>query len=96
VADRDEAAIEAIVRGARATRKQPSRRMWIAAAILGVASVIGFVLLMLSDATPVPAKPTGSGDSGYGFAAGLLLGLVAGIAVGFAIARQRHSSRSNP
>jgi peptidoglycan/LPS O-acetylase OafA/YrhL len=91
-----EATIEAIVRGARATRKKPSRRMWIAAAIVGIASVIGFVLLMVSDETAAPARPASPGSHAYGFAAGVLVGLVVGIAIGFAVARQRHSSSSSP
>lgn len=95
--DRDRA-IAAIVDEARKTRRRPSRALWIAALLVGVACAIAFVMLMLADEAPSPvAKPTAeSGSQGRGFTAGLVVGGVLGIAVGFAIARQRHSSRNSP
>ncbi len=93
--DRD-AALEAITREARGTRRAPSRALWIVASLVGVICAIAFVVVMFSDgstAKPTQAPPT---SSGLGFSAGLVIGAVVGLALGWAMARQRHSSRNKP
>jgi hypothetical protein len=97
VAEDREQAVRAIAESARATRKRPSRGMWIAAVLVGVACAIGFVVLMFSEGEPSPTPTRSTTDGrGFGFAAGLLVGGAVGIAVGLAIGRQRHSSRKSP
>lgn len=44
----DDARLAEIVAGARATRRPPTRAMWIAAAIVGVLCAVGFVLLFVA------------------------------------------------
>lgn len=44
----DDARLAAIVAGARAARRPPSRAMWIAAAIVGALCAVGFVLLFVA------------------------------------------------
>lgn len=88
-----------IARVARRTRRKPSRALWIAAALVGVACSLGFVTILLSDASDASSAPSATPaatDHGLGFTAGIVVGLIGGIGVGFAAARHRHSSRSKP
>jgi hypothetical protein len=101
--DSREQKIAAILRDARETRRRPSRTMWIAAGVVGIACAIAFAMLMLGDdrsAPPKPRRDDGHASAGErlppSFVAGLATGLVAGIVIGFAIGRQRHSSRNSP
>jgi hypothetical protein len=90
--------IEAILNEARKTRRRPSRSIWIITGIVGVACAIAFVVLMLGDGEGAkPKKPVAEEPRGFGFTAGLVLGIGVGAAIGFAMARQRdHSSRNKP
>jgi formate/nitrite transporter FocA (FNT family) len=91
------AKIAAILNEARKTRRAPSRSIWIIASIIGVACAIAFVVLMLSGGEAAKPKPAASEPHGFGFTAGLALGIIVGAAIGFAVARQRdHSSRNKP
>jgi hypothetical protein len=111
-ASADDERLAAIVAGARATRRPPSRAMWIAAALVGAICAVGFVLLFVAGvageapaeapdapaaAGPTPDRPRAS--RGAGCAGGLGLGLGAGLAIGFWLGRRQggdHSSRSRP
>jgi hypothetical protein len=93
VMDRDDA-ISAITDAARAQRRKPSRALWITAAVIGIVAVIGFVALMLADASAPTKKPTGTREGGTGFTIGLIVGGALGIAIGYTLAR--HSSRKRP
>ena len=90
----DDDAIRAIAEAARANRKQPSRALWIAAALVGIGAAIAFVVLMFADGSATPTKPATPSDHGSGFTIGLVIGGVVGIAIGYSIAR--HSSRKRP
>jgi F0F1-type ATP synthase membrane subunit c/vacuolar-type H+-ATPase subunit K len=92
-----EKAIEAIAQQARANRPRSSRGMWIAAALVVVASAIAFVVVMFVDADP--SRPAAKLDATRaeprepraGLATGIAIGLCAGIAIGFALARRKHA-----
>jgi hypothetical protein len=101
--------LAAIVAEGRATRRRPSRLMWLAAAIVGAVCAIGFVLLLVPYGEPAgdgaaggagrPAEPSRAISRGAGCAGGLGLGLGLGVAIGFALARRQagdHSSRKRP
>ncbi|MEO8698638.1 MAG: hypothetical protein ABI867_01310 [Kofleriaceae bacterium] len=95
--DPREQAIEAVMQKARANRPRTSRVLWIVAGVVGLACIVGFVAIVLSDddlATPSPVAT----DSGPGFTAGILIGAVVGIVLGIALARrgQLHSSNKSP
>ncbi|HEU0029590.1 MAG TPA: hypothetical protein VFQ53_03080 [Kofleriaceae bacterium] len=102
MAEPDEQAIAKILAVGRATRKRPSRALWIAAAIVGVACAVTFVVLMTAEPAPPAARPTTppETDHGVGFVTGVVVGLLVGLALGVALARQRaapdHSSESKP
>jgi uncharacterized membrane-anchored protein YhcB (DUF1043 family) len=92
--------VQDILEVGRRTRKRPSRAMWIAACVVGIGGVIGFLIVVFSGgeaATTTPnAQPT---ERGLGFSSGLVLGIAIGVALGFVIARQRfadHSSSNKP
>lgn len=92
--------LDAIAEFSRATRRRPSKAMWIAAGVVGVVCIVAFVAMLLAEPDPTPAvQHAPVRDRGLGFAAGIAVGLAIGIGVGFAIARQRrgdHSSRNSP
>ncbi len=91
VVDREQA-VEEIAKGARDARTKPSRAMWIATLVIGVVSIIAFVIALVADGEPTPHPRTTPDGSSLGFATGLALGICIGIAVGFAIARRRKPS----
>jgi hypothetical protein len=89
-----EAEVEALLATAKATRKRPTRNMWLAALVISLACVVGLAYGLITswDAPPDPraaksAAETGSGNRGFGL--GLMLGLAAGIAIGSALALRR-------
>ncbi|HEY5926927.1 MAG TPA: hypothetical protein VIV11_34810 [Kofleriaceae bacterium] len=92
-----DAEVEALIAGAKATRKRPSRGLWFAALIVSVACVIGLAYGLITnwDAKPEVVKSDAvraSSSSGSGFGLGLVIGLGAGIAIGSVLAlRKRHS-----
>jgi hypothetical protein len=64
-APEDEARIAAIVAEGRATRRRPSRALWLAAAVVGAVCAIGFVLLIALDGSaPDGSAPDGSAPDG--------------------------------
>jgi hypothetical protein len=93
-APEDEARIAAIVAEGRATRRRPSRALWLAAAIVGAVCALGFVLLIALDG-PALDGPRGQDRAGdvdapaparrTGCAGGFGLGLGLGAAIGFAL-----------
>ena len=89
-----DAEVEALLAGAKATRKRPSRGLWLAALVVSVACVIGlsYGLITSWDAEPEATKlPEGSTtrSSGTGFGLGLMIGLAAGVAIGSALALRK-------
>ena len=89
VADR----IDEIADVGRATRKRPSRGLWIAALAIGGACAIAFVVMLFVD-TGTPSHDAPPARSG-GFSNGLVIGIAVGVAIGWAIARQRRASHSS-
>jgi hypothetical protein len=87
-----DAEVEVLLAAAKATRKKPSRAMWIVAIVISVVCVAGLAYGLISnwDAQPDPrAKSVAQTSSG--FLLGFMVGLAAGIAIGSALAlRRRH------
>lgn len=94
-----DARLAAITRDAREGRPRTSRTVWWLAALVGLASAIAFVVVLVADPAPSATTPPAQArDARGGFTTGLVLGLGVGIAIGYVIARQaaRHSSRNSP
>lgn len=89
--------VDELLAAARATRKRPSRTLWIAALVVSIACVAGLAYGLVTswDAEPdrerIASASRGSG-SGSGFGVGLVIGIGAGIAIGSLIAVRRRQS----
>lgn len=89
--------LEVIRQKARADRTGPSRAIWIVSLVIGGACAIGFAFMLFADpASSLSTPPRTVEDRGLGFGAGVVVGVIGGVALGFAIARQRQSSRNTP
>lgn len=93
----DDAEVQALLAAAAATRKKPSRGLWIAAIVVSVVCVValGWGLIKYWDEPPAQTtiKPNAhQGGSGFGLGVGFMLGLGVGIAVGSALALRRRQS----
>jgi hypothetical protein len=89
-----DAEVEALLASAKATRKRPSRTLWIAAVIVSVLCVGGLVYGLVTnwDAEPDPEVVKSASRvnrSGSGFVLGVMVGLGAGIAIGSALAQRK-------
>ena len=87
-----EAELEALLASARATRKKPSRGMWIAALVVSVICVIGLSYGLITNWDVEPEKgaiKAASRTGGSGFGLGIMIGLAAGIALGSLLALRK-------
>ncbi len=91
----DDAEVQALLAAAAATRKKPSRGLWIAAIVVSVVCVValGWGLINHWDQSPEPKaiKPT-TQQGGRGFGLGLMVGIGVGIAIGSVLALRRRQS----
>jgi len=89
----DQARIAVIVAGGRATRRRPSRALWLAAAVVGALCAIGFALLLARDegrdAAAGSVGPARSSARSTGCVGGLGIGLGLGLGLGFVLGRRR-------
>jgi hypothetical protein len=84
--------VDVLLAAARATRKRPSRTMWIAALVVSVLCVAGLAYAMITDRNAEPERAAMKDvkrTSGSGFTLGLVIGIGAGIAIGSLIAVRR-------
>jgi hypothetical protein len=91
----DEAEVQALLEGARATRKKPSRELWIFALAVSVVCVVALSWGVINywDAPPeqkVLERPVQENGSGFGL--GLAVGIGVGIAIGSVLALRRRQS----
>ena len=87
-----DAEVEALLAAAKATRKRPSRGLWVAALVLSVASVIGlgYGLVTNWDEPPDTAVTKSAPRAGSGgFTLGLMIGLGVGVAIGSLLALRK-------
>ena len=87
--------VDELLAAARATRKRPSRTMWIAALVVSVLCVAGLAYALITDWNAEPDRQTikkVSRSTGGGFTAGLVIGIGAGIAIGSLIAVRRRQA----
>jgi hypothetical protein len=95
-----EQAIAAIAEAAKQARPRRSRALWLAALVVGVASTIGFVLVLVASPAPAPTHAAGTAqpaaDRGLGFATGLVIGLGTGVALGVALGRRARGTGGAP
>jgi hypothetical protein len=91
----DEAEVQALLEGARATRKKPSRGLWIFALVVSAVCVVALSWGLVNDWDEPPEqkvlKPAVQA-SGSGFGLGLAVGLGVGIAIGSVLALRRRQS----
>jgi len=85
--------IEDIAAVGRATRKQPSRGLWMAALVIGGACAIAFAVMLFVD-SGTPTHETAPRHTG-GFSNGLFIGIALGVVLGWALGRQRRASHSS-
>ena len=88
-----EKTIEDIAAVGRATRKRPSRGLWVAALVIGGACAVAFAVMMLVD-SGAPTHETAPRHAG-GFSNGLFIGIALGVVLGWALGRQRRASHSS-
>jgi hypothetical protein len=88
-----DAEVEALLAAAKATRKRPSRGLWIAALVLSVASVIGlgYGLVTNWDEPADTAVTKSPPRAGSGFTLGLMIGLGVGVAIGSLLALRKRT-----
>jgi hypothetical protein len=90
-----DAEVEALLASAKATRKRPSRGMWIAALAISVACVVGlgYGLVTHWDEPAETSVTKQAPRSGTGsFSLGLMIGLGVGVALGSLLALRKRSS----
>lgn len=91
----DEAEVQALLASAAATRKKPSRGLWMFALVVSVACVVALAwgLVTYWDEPPEQAtiKPAAR-ESSSGFGLGLVVGIGVGIAIGSVLALRRRQS----
>lgn len=85
--------IEDIAAVGRATRKRPSRGLWVAALVIGGACAVAFAVMMFMD-RGTPTHETAPRHAG-GFSNGLFIGIALGVVLGWALGRQRRASHSS-
>ena len=81
-----EARAREIVASAKAVRKPLPRGLWIAALVVGVACLVGAVLVFVLPAPAPTAHP--AVPAGGGFGLGLGLGVAGGVIIGFVLGRR--------
>lgn len=84
--------VDELLAAARATRKRPSRTLWIAALVVSIACVAGLAYGLVTSWDAEPDRETiktASRSTGSGFGVGLVIGIGAGIAIGSLIAARR-------
>jgi len=89
---RCDAELDALLAPARATRKKPSRAMWIAAIVISVICVIGLAYGLITNWDVEPetgAIKAASRTGGSGFGLGVMIGLAAGVALGGLLALRK-------
>ena len=77
----------------RATRKRPSRGLWVAALVVGGACAVAFAVMMFVD-SGAPTHDAAPRHAG-GFSNGLFIGIALGVVLGWALGRQRRASHSS-
>lgn len=88
----DETEVQALLEGARATRKKPSRGLWIFALVVSIACVVALAYGLFTDWDEPPEQKTiqpAAQVSGSGFGLGLVVGIGVGIAIGTVLALRR-------
>jgi len=86
--------VKLLLESAQATRKRPSRGMWIVAIVVSVVCVGAFAYAMISDwnepaSERVERRPTSTGS---GFGLGFMIGIAAGIAIGSLLAVRKRQA----
>ncbi|HEX5061355.1 MAG TPA: LPXTG cell wall anchor domain-containing protein [Kofleriaceae bacterium] len=90
-----EAELDALLADARATRKKPTRAMWIAALVVSLLCVIGLAYGLITSWDVEPEKgaiKAAAQTGGSGFGLGVMIGLAAGIALGSLLALRKRQS----
>jgi len=89
-----DAEVEALLAAAKATRKRPTRGMWLAAIVVSLACVAGLTYALVKNWDAEPdrsAVKSASRTSSGGFGLGLIVGLAAGIAIGSTLALRKRN-----
>ena len=87
-----DAEVEALLAAAKATRKRPSRGMWIAAIVVSLVCVAGLAYGLVTNWDAPPDKgatKSATGGSSSGFGLGLMIGIGVGLAIGSVLAVRR-------
>ena len=86
-----DAEVEALLASAKATRKRPSRGLWIAALVVSVVCVAGLAYGLITSWDAEPEKINLRSHDNSGFVLGLMIGIGIGVALGTVLALRKRT-----